>query len=60
MVTRLNADINALINSADVRERMAALGAEPAGGTPEEFGKFIESEMKKWERVVKEGGIKAE
>jgi tripartite-type tricarboxylate transporter receptor subunit TctC len=28
--------------------------------SPPEFGRFIESEMKKWERVVKEAGIKAE
>ena len=45
VVTRLNADINALINSADVRERMAALGAEPAGGTAEQFAQRLRDEI---------------
>ena len=51
VVTRLNADINALINSADVRERMAALGAEPAGGTPEQFAQRLRDEIALWHKV---------
>jgi tripartite-type tricarboxylate transporter receptor subunit TctC len=51
VVTRLNSDINALINSADVRERMAALGAEPAGGTPEQFAQRLRDEIALWHKV---------
>ena len=51
VVTHLNADINALINSADVRERMAALGAEPAGGTPEQFAQRVRDEIALWHKV---------
>jgi tripartite-type tricarboxylate transporter receptor subunit TctC len=51
VVTRLNADINALINSADVRERMAALGAEPAGGTAEQFAQRLRDEIALWHKV---------
>jgi len=51
VVTRLNSDINALIGSADVRERMAALGAEPAGGTPEQFAQRLRDEIALWHTV---------
>jgi tripartite-type tricarboxylate transporter receptor subunit TctC len=39
--------------AADVRERLAALGADAVGSTPEEFGAWIKSELEKWTRVVK-------
>ena len=41
------------ITSPDVRERLAALGADPVGSTPEEFGAWLKSETEKWTRVVK-------
>ena len=36
------------------------LGADPVGGTPEDYKKFIESEFKKWQVVVKESGATAQ
>jgi tripartite-type tricarboxylate transporter receptor subunit TctC len=42
------------------RTRLTALGAEPVGSTPEEFGKLIAREQKLWAKVVKESGAKVE
>lgn len=51
IINRLNSDINAALNSADVKERMAALGAEPAGGSAEQFGKRLREEIALWRTV---------
>jgi tripartite-type tricarboxylate transporter receptor subunit TctC len=39
---------------------LAALGAEPAGGTPEQFAELIRSEYAKWGDVVKRSGAKVD
>jgi tripartite-type tricarboxylate transporter receptor subunit TctC len=43
--------------SPELRERLSALGAEPAGTTPEAFAAFIKAELAKWERVTQAAGI---
>jgi len=43
--------------SPELRERLSALGAEPAGTTPEQFAAFLKSEMEKWARVAKAAGV---
>ena len=45
-------------DNAEVQQRFANEGAAIVKMSSPEFGKFIESEMKKWQRVVTEGGIK--
>lgn len=40
-----------------VRERLSGLGAEPVGGTPEDFRAFISAETAKWATVVKASGM---
>jgi tripartite-type tricarboxylate transporter receptor subunit TctC len=59
-VVRMNEQVNAVIKLPDVRERMNALGAEPAGSTPEEFGAFIRTEIAKWGKLVQRVGLKPE
>jgi len=44
----------------EVQKQFSTEGAEIAQMSPAEFGTFMEKEMKKWERVVKEGKIKPE
>ena len=44
----------------DVRQKLAAAGIEPAGGTAAQFGEFIQVEMVKWAKVAKDAGIKPE
>lgn len=59
-VTRLNHDINALLQQADVRESLARQGMNTVGGTPERFGTMVKSELTRWARVVAAAKIKAD
>jgi tripartite-type tricarboxylate transporter receptor subunit TctC len=56
LVKLINTETVRAINSPAVRERYAAMGAEPVGNSPEQFANFIKSEIAKWTRVVKASG----
>lgn len=43
-----------------VAQRMTELGADPGGGGPEEFARFLRGDVEKWQRVVREAGVKPE
>ena len=43
-----------------LRKRFTDLGYVPLGGTPEDYGKIIRSEMDKWARIIRNAGIRAE
>ena len=58
VVRRLNAQINAVLQAPDVRARLAALGAEPTGGTPEQFAATIRADTVRWAKVVSDAGIR--
>lgn len=58
VVQRLNAEITAVLRSAEVRERFAAAGLEPLPSTPEEMAALMKSETVKWSRVIRESGAK--
>jgi len=60
IVDKLNKEINAAIADAGMKARFAAIGGEPLGGSPAEFGKLISEETEKWGRVVRAVGIKPE
>lgn len=60
LVTRISIDANKVLAMPDVRERLLALGSEPEGNTPEQFAAFIQADMAKWARLMKEQGIKPE
>lgn len=57
-VTQLAQDIGKVMRSPDIRERMMNQGFEPVGGTPDQFARFIDEEIPRWERVVRSAGIK--
>ena len=57
-IGRLNEAINKALAKPNVREAIAKLGAEPAGGTPEEFGAFVNAQLTYWGKVVKESGMR--
>jgi tripartite-type tricarboxylate transporter receptor subunit TctC len=59
-VARLQAEVAKVLRLPEVRERLAALGAEPVGSTPEEFGAFIRAERTRWGRIIREKGIRSE
>ena len=58
LVARLNADIVRVVSLPDVKERLAALGAEPSAFSAEEFAAFNRSELERWGRIVRAAQIK--
>jgi tripartite-type tricarboxylate transporter receptor subunit TctC len=58
VVIRLNEAINKALAKPAIRASLAKLGAEPAGGGPDEFAKFLSSQMAYWAKVVKDSGMK--
>jgi len=51
-IERLNAEAMKALGSQEMKQRLAADGAEPLGSTPAEFGAFIRREIDKWSKVV--------
>jgi tripartite-type tricarboxylate transporter receptor subunit TctC len=60
IVEKLHTEIAAVQNSEETKKQFATQGADVVQMSSAAFGTFMESEMNKWERVVKESGIKAE
>lgn len=60
LVAKISADANKALADPDVKQKMLAAGAESSGDTPEEFARFVRSEMDKWTRLMKERGISPE
>lgn len=58
LVAQLNKHLNAVLNNAEVRAKLAAEGADPVGGTPEDFSKVIRADIEKYSRIVKEAKVK--
>jgi tripartite-type tricarboxylate transporter receptor subunit TctC len=58
IVARLNGELVRVLNTADMKERLAKLGTEVRGGTPESFGSWLTNEQAKWAKVVRESGVK--
>jgi len=60
VVQRLHDTFAAALALPDVRDRMLTLGAEPVSSTPKEFAAYIDAEAKKYARLVKASGAKAD
>jgi len=60
IVQRLNRELNAITRSPDVVDRLDKSGAEPAGGTPEQFAKVYRDEYDSWKAVIQRANIKPE
>ena len=56
VINRLYAEISRIVKLPEIRDRFLALGAEPAGTTPDQFAAFFRNEVAKWAKVVKESG----
>ena len=60
IVGKLQAEIARILVLPEVRDRLAADGADAVGSRPDEFAAYIRAELAKWGKVVKTGGIKLE
>ncbi len=60
VVGRLNRELNAMLKAADFVEGLDKVGAEPAGGTPEQFAKTYRDESEGWKALIQRAGIKPE
>jgi tripartite-type tricarboxylate transporter receptor subunit TctC len=58
VISRLNSEVNRGLKQPDVREKLANVGAETVGTSPEELSKFVRSETEKFARLVKLSGAK--
>ena len=60
VIDRLNAEINKILKMPDMRERLRNQGAEIIGGTPQQFAAYIQAEIPKWAKVIKDSGATAD
>jgi tripartite-type tricarboxylate transporter receptor subunit TctC len=60
IVNRLSAEIGRIARSPEMREKLVAMGAEPVGGTPEEFKAVIDRDIAKWKPLAQKVGIKVD
>jgi tripartite-type tricarboxylate transporter receptor subunit TctC len=58
VVAKINAELNANLKQATVRDVLAKQGLDPAGGPPEHLGELVKNEIPRWKRVVGAAGIK--
>jgi tripartite-type tricarboxylate transporter receptor subunit TctC len=58
IVAKLNAELTRILNTQDMKDKLAAQGTEVRTDTPESFAAFIRDEKARWAKVVKESGAK--
>jgi tripartite-type tricarboxylate transporter receptor subunit TctC len=58
ILTRLNAEVNAIVNTAEVKQQLVNLGLNPIGrGSFDELQAFVKAEAARWGKVVQEAGL---
>ncbi len=60
VITKLNQEIVRFLNTPEMKERLANIGLEPVGNTPEQFAAAVKSDMTRLGKVIKDSGINAE
>ncbi len=58
VVMKLNREVNRLLGEQDFRKRIVDIGVEPMGGTPQDFTRHLDKEIRKWGEVVRVSGAK--
>jgi len=60
VVGKLNAELNKVLHAADIKTRLAADGAQPAGGTADDLANYLRQDYERWGKVIKAAGIGGE
>jgi len=60
IVTRLNGEIGRVLQEAEIVESLRRQGLEPVPSTPDEFARYMKSEIAKWSKVIRAAGLQAE
>jgi tripartite-type tricarboxylate transporter receptor subunit TctC len=60
IVAKLNSEITRILKTPQMRDRIAQQGGEAIAGSPDELGKLMRDDLKKWAAVAKQAGIKPE
>lgn len=60
IVSRISADVGAILREGAMASRILAMGAVPDPGTPEQFGRFVRDEIAKWREVARAGDVRLE
>jgi tripartite-type tricarboxylate transporter receptor subunit TctC len=60
IVLKLHSEVAKVLHTPEVRQELAALGAEPVGDTPEEFGAFLKADMARWGKIIQEKNIRSD
>jgi tripartite-type tricarboxylate transporter receptor subunit TctC len=60
IVDRVNAEVNRILAMPPIKQRLAEIGLEPLGGTPEQLAKHVEAELAKWPAIVTAAGARLE
>jgi tripartite-type tricarboxylate transporter receptor subunit TctC len=60
IVGRVNAAVNQALQDADVKERLARLGIEPVGGTPQQFASMTDTDRARWKKIITDRKLAAE
>lgn len=60
VITKLNSEINRIVNAREIREQFLKIGVDPVGGTPEQFGAILQKDIERWGKTVKVSGMKVE
>ena len=60
IIARLNTEIMQIIALPEIKEKLLSHGAQVLGSTPEQYASYLDAEMKRWDKVVKESNTKPE
>jgi tripartite-type tricarboxylate transporter receptor subunit TctC len=60
IVMKVQQTVVKILAMPDVRDKLLAIGMEPVGNTPEQYGEYLRGEVAKWQKVVKVSGIEAQ
>jgi tripartite-type tricarboxylate transporter receptor subunit TctC len=60
ILDRVNGELNKILKSKEMQDKLAGDGVSAAGGTPEQFAALIRKDIEVWRKVVQKAGVKAE